>query len=230
MKATAEQHLMAIKAATLCAERFALSLSAVSVEAWLLNDRKAKAAAGEFEQVLVDIYGADEVAKWTRVEMVEGFIEHAAEQPKASRTFRKGDKVTYIGSWDGMGTFYYTFATVVSCGAKQMTLQNTATGEMMGCNFLPNADRTYNMVWQDETFVRNYSHFTAPDMSVEQAKALCIEAATHYIKSKNDHYDHCLAGGHGDAYDRSIKASRERLHEPRAISHAEGLLAVAAQV
>ena len=51
--------------------------------------------------------------------------------------FKKGDKVTYFGSWNNKGVSFFTHAIVHSCGSKQMVLICEATGEVMGRHFAP---------------------------------------------------------------------------------------------
>lgn len=88
-----------------------------------------------------------------------------------SKAFKKGQAVIEIGSWDGKGCFYWRRAIVQSCGMKQMTLSNAATGEMLGNHYRP---------VEGVDIDAGYSYGTVPDMSDEQVTALALELAAKY--------------------------------------------------
>lgn len=134
-----------------------------------------------------------------------------------TKEFKKGQAVIHFHTYDGKGTWRFTRAIVVSCGAKKMTLKNAETSAMMGCNFRPDSSRTYTTIWKGQEFVQNYGHFTLADMTDDEAHAVCIEAAKIELVDKNAHYDKCLAGGHGAGYDAAINKERAELHEPRSM-------------
>lgn len=51
--------------------------------------------------------------------------------------FRKGAEVWYVKSWNNEDVAYCTRVTVASCGKKQMTLHDAASGAMLGHHFFP---------------------------------------------------------------------------------------------
>lgn len=133
------------------------------------------------------------------------------------KAFKKNQTVIHFMNGDSKGTWLWTRSIVKSCGAKRMTLEHAETGEMMGCNYRPDAEKTYSREWNGEVIVQNWGHFTLPDMSDEEAVAVCLERGAATLVAENEHYDRCLAGGHGEAYDKVIHQSRAALHEPRAM-------------
>lgn len=135
-----------------------------------------------------------------------------------SKEFKKDQVVVTFSSYDGLGTWKYSRAVVKSCGAKKMTLLDEATGVMMGSNFKPNSDRTYEVTFEGKTTVKSYTYFTLADMSDEEAVAVCLEAARIYLLEKNATYDECIKNNASSThYCKSIEDDRADLHEPRAI-------------
>lgn len=135
-----------------------------------------------------------------------------------SKEFKKDQVVVTFSSHDGKGTWKYSRAVVKSCGAKKMTLIDEATSAMMGSNFKPNSDRTYEVSFEGKTTVKNYTHFTLADMSDEEAVAVCIEAAKTQLLDENNRYDECIKNNAESVhYCKSIEEARAELHEPRAI-------------
>lgn len=125
--------------------------------------------------------------------------------------FKKAQAVTYIADWDHKGTVTFRHAIVYSCGKKQMVLTDAATGEEMGRHFAPELGSLTG---------------TFPRMTDDEARAACLKAAEAILEDQRARYAACLARGHGDAYNASIRKDLAKLHEPRAISHAEAVAAV----
>ena len=133
------------------------------------------------------------------------------------KAFKKGQTVIHFNSYDRKGTWCFTRAVVKSCGAKKMTLENAETGEMMGCDFAPNADTTYQQTWKGETISVNHTHFTLADMTDEEAHALCLEHARLQILDENTRFDRCISGSNNQLYIDAIERNRAELHEPRSM-------------
>lgn len=123
-----------------------------------------------------------------------------------NKSFKKGQEVTYIASWDDKGTFYFRHAVVYSCGAKQMVLTDAATGAEMGRHFRPEAG--------DLTDVCGFIGGTFPRMTDEEATATCLALAARYIERSRAHY---IERSSHPSYSREgcLKSLAE-LHEPRA--------------
>jgi len=123
---------------------------------------------------------------------------------KADR-FTKGDRVTLFGSWDNKGTFFFTQATVYSCGGKQMVLTAIDTGAELGRHFAPNKAQP----------------LIVPQMSDDEARTYAITLAADFLVRENAHFDNCIArNSYNSMYCAAITESRNRLHEPCAYKYA----------
>lgn len=141
-----------------------------------------------------------------------------------AKVFKKGDKVTLISSWDRCGTAIYRHAIVYSCGAKQMVLTDEVTGEEMGRHFSPNLG-SLEYTFKEINGWRSYSAAggTFKRMTDEEALEACLKVGAEDVKYQSAHYERCLAGGHGEGYNNAIRKDIAKLHEPRAMSHAQAM-------
>ncbi len=113
------------------------------------------------------------------------------------KAFKKGEKVTRVSDWDGMGTFMISDCTVYSCGSKQMILIDDTTGEKMGELFRPvHGDQGYDLEF---IFVRLDDHL---------ARDFAMKLATRKIA------------------ERIERPRTKPQHEPRVITRQEGLDAI----
>ena len=127
-----------------------------------------------------------------------------------SKAFTKGQKVTYICSWDNKGTVAYRQAVVHSCGAKQMVLTDEVTGEEMGRHFAPVLGSLDN--------IRSFNYGgTFPRMSDDDAAALSLEVGAKVIEAVKADVEYRLTL---PAYTKEGQAQRlAELHEPRALNY-----------
>lgn len=144
-----------------------------------------------------------------------------------AKAFKKGELVTYISSWDRCGTAIYRHAVVYSCGVKQMVLTDEATGEEMGRHFAPNVG-SLEYTFKDHN---GWQSFTAAGgtfkrMTDEEAVEACLKVGAADVEYQTAHYERCLAGGHGEGYNNAIRKGIAKLHEPRAMSHAEAIASI----
>jgi len=133
------------------------------------------------------------------------------------KAFNKGQAVIHFAYYDRKGTWCFTRAIVKSCGAKKMTLENADTGVMMGNNFEPNADTTYEVTWQGVSSVRAKLSFTLADMPDEEAHATCLKHAALELIDLHEHFDGCIERSTDERYSAAIERSRAELHEPRSL-------------
>jgi hypothetical protein len=133
----------------------------------------------------------------------------------AKPVFKKGDKVTYIADWDRKGTVYFQQAVVYSCGKKQMVLTDEKTGNEMGRHFKPELGSTENRVGT------NGGTYMAggvwPRLTAEEATEIGMKVAASIREFEDAHFARCLAGNHGEAYDRGIRESMAKLHDLKVI-------------
>lgn len=133
------------------------------------------------------------------------------------KAFKKGQAVIHFQCYDRKGTWCFTRAVVKSCGNKKMTLEHAETGAMMGCNFRPDAEKTYEQVWKGETTIRNWGHFTLADMSDEEAIAVCLERGAMTVVDQHAHYDQRETTSEDAGYLAALAKGRAEIHEPRAM-------------
>lgn len=131
-----------------------------------------------------------------------------------SKSFKKGQEVTYFVNYDRRGTVAYRHAIVYSCGAKRMVLTDAVTGKEMGRNYDPflgrmNSETIGNTIYSPGG--------TFPRVSDEEAEAMCLHMGAEIVRQEQEQFAHCLSLGWGEGYDRSIRKQIEQLHEPRAM-------------
>ena len=131
------------------------------------------------------------------------------------KAYNKGDKVTYITSWDDRGTFAYTHAIVHSCGAKRMVLTNEKSGREMGRCFTP--ARLESIDGLAAAGFRG----TFPRLDDAQAQALCIAAGNLFVPQLRAQYERKIALANSASYADGIREYIEQLHEARATWTAE---------
>lgn len=133
-----------------------------------------------------------------------------------AKAFTKGQKVTYIASWDNRGTVYFRHAIVHSCGTKQMVLTDEATGAEMGRHFAPIRGAELS----DVTGF-NWSA-TFPRMAHEEARAFCLAVGAKIVERQRAHFAERRErfANAGQGYFDSIAKDESLLHEPRAESYA----------
>lgn len=113
--------------------------------------------------------------------------------------FKKSQSVLKISRWNSAGCFYITPAVVVSCGAKQMVLQNAETGECLGRNFKPSVEQ-YN-----DSEVR-------ADLTIEQARERALEMSAEWLAKEIARYETQIERNASDTgYVRSMTRSLEAL-------------------
>lgn len=134
-----------------------------------------------------------------------------------SKEFKKDQVVIHFSSWDRKGTWCFTRAIVGSCGAKQMTLRNAVTGEMMGCHFRPDSKNEYTYVFQGKEGVNYWNDVTKPDMSDEDASALCLEFAAAELIRERAKFEHSIATSDSVGYTKATEKAFSELHEPRSL-------------
>lgn len=122
--------------------------------------------------------------------------------------FKKGQAVTEISDWDRKGTVTFRHAVVYSCGKKQMVLTDAETGAEMGRHFRPEIGN-------------DVSGGTFPRMTDDEAVAMGLKIAAAIQQYQREHFARCLAGGHGEGYNRAIQKDIDALHDLRAVSYAE---------
>lgn len=134
------------------------------------------------------------------------------EQSKpAGKAFKKGEKVTYIASWDNKGTFCFQQAIVESCGTKQMVLRHAETGELMGRLFRPEIGIPHS------SSVR-HSSGTFKGMSDEEAREVCLQEAAIYLRWNRESIQNGIASAApGASYAKALERELAKLHEPEAI-------------
>jgi hypothetical protein len=142
-----------------------------------------------------------------------------------AKAFKKGQEVTYISDWDRKGTVYFRHAVVYSCGAKQMVLTDADTGEEMGRHFRPVAG---SLETTKEGPASRMAGGTFPRMTDEQAVEAGLKVAAAIQQSERDLFARCLAGGHGESYDASIRKDIAALHDLRAAEYSELVAAIKA--
>lgn len=133
------------------------------------------------------------------------------------KAFTKGQTVIHFADYDRKGTWIYTRAIVKSCGVQKMTLENAETGVMMGRDFEPNADRTYEITFQGVTSIRNNTNFTLADMTDAEAEAVCLAHGALTVIDQQAHYEKCGTTSDHAGYLAAIAKARAEIHEPRAL-------------
>jgi hypothetical protein len=124
--------------------------------------------------------------------------------------FNKGDKVTYITSWDNKGTVVYRDAIVHSCDKKQMILIDPETLEEMGRLFKP-------AVGFD---LRNTREGTYPRMTEAEAITECLRLGALIVQEQTHRFNSCITANEANTpYINAIKRELSELHEPRAMSY-----------
>jgi hypothetical protein len=121
--------------------------------------------------------------------------------------FKKNDQLTLFGSWDDKGIFWHRNVVVASCGKQRMTLLCANTGEMLGRDFDPAADR----------YAEGYGQTEA-----------ALEFGRQWLTRRRTHLAHCFANiAAGAAYQRSIQKSIDELAlAPTLIDKNKGMLIV----
>lgn len=77
-----------VNAAILAVTRFNhVYCTAKDIAEWLMPGCERGSNPASFETILEELYGAEEIAKWTRLEMFEGFMEDAAARPATHDLF-----------------------------------------------------------------------------------------------------------------------------------------------
>lgn len=127
-----------------------------------------------------------------------------------TKRFKKGEKVAYVQSWDGQGTFRIRRATVHSCGAKVLRLIDAATGETFKIGF------------------RAYSAPVVRDASDAELEAVALERAAAFLAEMRAIYAERLAN---PAFNPdAVRKSLNELHEPRAIWQVDAMAEVEARL
>lgn len=137
--------------------------------------------------------------------------------PKA---FTKGDLVTIISNWDRKGTVVYRPGVVHSCGKKQMTIYCPVKGDEIGHHFQPK--RAEGNVCGVHV-----------QMSDEAAIAIALIAGAAIVADEKRRMEHAIAHygydeDHG--YTKAVRRDIAALHEPRALSHEQAMVAVRAMI
>lgn len=147
-----------------------------------------------------------------------------------TKTFKKGDRVTFYSNWDRKGTVKMTRLTVHAAGQKEMTLVDDAGVKYAGHHFRPQVLQAGHVLPTDD--IRGYSevHHRMDDAA---ETALALQLGERFVAYERDHYARCLqmhTGPENDGYRKAITADLNGLHEPRAISEAEAKAEVAAKL
>jgi hypothetical protein len=137
--------------------------------------------------------------------------------------FRKGQKVTFIADWDRKGTVTFRHAVVYSCGMKQMVLTDAVTGDEMGRHFKP-AVGSLETIKTDNCY--RMAGGTFPRMTDEEAVEAGLKVAAAIQQYEREHFARCLAGGHGEGYNMSIRKDIDALHDLRAIPYSDAVMSI----
>lgn len=136
----------------------------------------------------------------------------------SGKAFKKGESAIFIGNWDGESVFYFRRVIVKSCGKVRMTLEDAATGEMMGADFEPSEGFTCKMGFCDKSrgdFRKDFmfcSVGTFKDMTDEEASAICLQLAIEYKQHMLDTYQtQAKRDPNSTAYNASIMRSHDAL-------------------
>lgn len=116
--------------------------------------------------------------------------------------FTKGQKIALLSDWDRCGTVQIRRGTVHSCGKKVMKVE-LADGKML------------------EQAIYFTTYFNSPhfrvvvDATDAELEALALSQAEEILAGERDRFARCLAGGHGEGYNRAIQRDIDRLHDPK---------------
>jgi len=130
--------------------------------------------------------------------------------PKAER-WTKGDRVTVFGSWDDEGTFWFTHATVYSCGAKQMVLTSASNlgpekNVELGRHFDPRREPT-----------KHYHRglHIVPRQNDDTARETAMLLAATWLTEERNRLEQCMRRTPENFYYcRAIAKDIAKLHEP----------------
>lgn len=86
--------------------------------------------------------------------------------------FKKGERVTLIGEWNGQGAVFYSHWIVVSCGKVQMVLENAEDGNLRGRHYTP-------------VRAQGLELGAHPGMSDAEAEALCLQISAKLTQGSN---------------------------------------------
>lgn len=139
------------------------------------------------------------------------------------KAFTKNQHVTLISDWDRKGTVTFRHAVVYACGAKRMILTDPETGNEIGRNFRPAVGKLENSLVNGCYYMPGG---TFPRMTDEQAIEAGLKVAAAIQQYEREHFARCLAGGHGESYDASIRKGIAELHDLRVIPYSEASAAV----
>lgn len=118
--------------------------------------------------------------------------------------FKKNDKIALIGNWDNKGTVRIRRGTVHAVGKKIMRVM------------LENGDMLESAI--DMRYLNTSPRFqVVVDDSNEALEALAMAQAEALLQEERERFDRCLAGNHGESYDRAIREDIDALHEPKVI-------------
>lgn len=132
--------------------------------------------------------------------------------------FKKGDKVTQIGNWDGKGTVYFYHAVVHSCGKKQMILISETTGKEIGRHFAPVRATLDTIAYEP------YKAGTFALLTDEEAAVVSLAVAERYLAWERARLTHILAVNadkystddrQNNMYRDAVQQALDALHEPR---------------
>lgn len=100
--------------------------------------------------------------------------------------FKKGDAVTYIAPWNGVGRYFYWHAVVTRTNGKFMSLACAKSGQDMG----PYFNREHGSFMHLGTVDASGTFVRMPD---ETAHAIALGASDRYIESRRISIAHALA-------------------------------------
>lgn len=126
---------------------------------------------------------------------------------KPTKDFTKGQIVIVACNYCGKGTWEWRRARVVSCGAKQMTLESLG-GEMLGRNFPPRFEVHHQ--FRDQKPCLNNTIVMA-DRSDEEAIAMVKSWADYTVEWETWRLNLCLASDNSEGYKQAIRKELEKL-------------------
>lgn len=138
----------------------------------------------------------------------------------STKAFTKGDLVTIISNWDRKGTVVYRPGVVHSCGKKQMTIYCPIKGDEIGHHFEPKR--------AEGNVVGVHARMTD-----EAAIAIALVAGADIVADEKARMERAIAHygyPETDGYTKAVRKGIAELHEPRALTHEQAMVAVRAIV
>lgn len=130
-----------------------------------------------------------------------------------TKAFKKGDKVSLLGSYDNKGTMFFTDAVVYSCGKKQMVLTDERTGAELGRHFKPTVgDICEAAAFWKATFPRMDEATAVHNAELAGAVLLLSELAKLELKIEREEQR-----GGDIRFVAALRYELTKLHEPKAL-------------